>query len=135
MNNKTFYPPLTEQEQLAFDGLNAAMDLVYKTEVDAGWHLDPLTGKQKDRNFGEVLMLMVSELAEAMEADRKNLMDDKLTDRPGQEVELGDCMIRIMANARSRGYDVAGAIIAKNRYNVHRDDHKLEVRAAGGKRY
>ncbi len=173
--NITFYPPLTEQEKLALDGLNAAMDLAYQTATKAGWYIDPATGKQKDRNFGEVLMLMTSELAEAMEADRKDLMDDKLPDRPGQEVELADDLIRIgdtahaqgrnveaaiiavnrllgehtigdirfalslfqlLTEARRRGFDVAGATIAKNRYNAQREDHKLEARAAaGGKKY
>ncbi len=173
--NITFYPPLTEQEKLALDGLNAAMDLAHQTATKAGWYIDPATGKQKDRNFGEVLMLMTSELAEAMEADRKDLMDDKLPDRPGQEVELADDLIRIgdtahaqgrnveaaiiavnrllgehtigdirfalslfqlLTEARRRGFDVAGATIAKNRYNAQREDHKLEARAAaGGKKY
>jgi NTP pyrophosphatase (non-canonical NTP hydrolase) len=127
---------LTEQEALALRGINAAMDLAHETATNAGWYRDPATGAPKQRNFGEVLMLMVSELAEALEANRKGLMDDKLPDRPGEEVELADCIIRIFDTARANGYDLAGALIAKNRFNRERSDHKLENRAAaGGKRY
>jgi NTP pyrophosphatase (non-canonical NTP hydrolase) len=42
------------------------------------------------------LMLTVTELAEATEGDRKNLMDDKLPNREMLEVELADTMIRIL---------------------------------------
>lgn len=126
---------MTPEETLAYHGIKTAMQLAHKTASDAGWYKDPVTGQDKDRNFGEVLMLMVTELAEALEADRKDLMDDKLPDRPGQEVEFADCIIRILDTAAARGYDVAGAFIAKNRYNKTRADHKLENRAAGGKKY
>tara|TARA_B100000902_G_C27315541_1_gene921081 strand:- start:2296 stop:2832 length:537 start_codon:yes stop_codon:yes gene_type:complete len=40
------------------------------------------------------LMLTVSEVAEAMEGDRKDLMDDKLPHRKMLEVELADALIR-----------------------------------------
>lgn len=67
---------------------------------------------------------------------RDELMDDKLPHRPGQEVEFADCVIRIFDTCAARGYDLAGAIIEKNRFNRERADHKLENRSkAGGKRY
>jgi len=126
---------LTVKEQMALDGLNAAMDLAHKTATDAGWYKDPATGKVIDRNFGEVVSLMHSELSEALEADRKGLKDDKLPHRDGREVEFADCIIRIFDTARALGLDVAGAVIEKNRFNQQRADHKLANRAAGGKRY
>lgn len=126
---------LTEQESTALLGLNAAIDLAHETATNAGWYRDPATGQPIKRNFGEVLALMHSELSEALEADRKNLMDDKLPHRSGVEVELADCCIRIFDTARALGLDLAGAIIEKNRFNQRRADHKLEARAAGGKRY
>lgn len=58
------------------------------------WH-DLDTGAPLDRDKDELLMLVVSEIAEAMEAERKNLMDDKLPHRPGAEVELADAAIRL----------------------------------------
>lgn len=42
------------------------------------------------------LMLTITELAEACEGDRKNLMDDKVTHRKMLEVELADTMIRAL---------------------------------------
>lgn len=126
---------MTQDEAEAYAGLTKAMQLAHKTASDAGWYKNPTTGEDIKRNFGEVLMLMVSELAEALEADRKGLMDDKLPDRDGREVELADCVIRIFDTAAALGLDVPGAFISKNRYNQQRADHKLANRAAGGKRY
>ena len=48
------------------------------------------------------LALIHSEISEALEADRKDLMDDHLPHRKGIEVELADAMIRIL--------DLAGAL-------------------------
>lgn len=126
---------LTEDESRAWLGLNAAMHLAHETAWNAGWYRNPETGKEVKRNFGEVVALMHSELSEALEADRKDLMDDKLPHRKGVEVEFADCLIRIFDTARALGLDLAGAVIEKNRYNRERADHKLAARAAGGKKY
>jgi hypothetical protein len=127
---------LTAQERQAYLGLTAAMDLAHDTATRAGWYAHPLTGKPVKRNFGEVIALMHSELSEALEADRKGLMDDKLAHRRGQEVELADLLLRVFDTARACGFDLAGALIEKNRVNRTREDHKLaNRRKAGGKRY
>lgn len=90
----------------------------------------------KNRNIGELLMLCVSELAEAMEGHRKNLMDDKLPHRSMFEVELVDCMIRIGDLAGGLGLDLEGAYREKMAYNASRQDHKIEARLGeGGKKY
>lgn len=90
----------------------------------------------KDRNVGELLMLMVSELAEAMEGDRKNLMDDKLPHRKQLEVEVADCLIRIFDFCGGKGLDVGGAFVEKMAYNAVRADHKIENRLnVEGKKY
>lgn len=126
---------MTEIEELAFKGLQSAQKLAHKTAHDAGWYRDPQTGGEIQRNFGEVVSLMHSELSEALEADRKNLMDDKMPHRHGIEVEFADCILRILDTAATLGLDVAGALIEKNRINQTRSDHKIENRAAGGKKY
>ena len=134
----TPYDTMTQKEleRMAFDGLAAAQVLAHKTATDAGWYTDPVTGQPIVRNFGEVVALMHSELSEALEADRKDLMDDKLPHRHGTEVEFADCLIRIFDTAGASEMDLAGAFIEKNRFNKQRADHKLENRAKeGGKKY
>ena len=122
-------------ENSVFEGIANAQSLAHKTANDAGWYRDPATGKPVKRNVGEVIALMHSELSEALEADRKDLMDDKIPHRKGIEVEFADCIIRILDTAAALNLDVAGAVIEKNRFNQQRADHKLEARAAGGKKY
>lgn len=126
---------MTDEEVDAYIGLRSAQYLAHKTASEAGWYKNPESGEVIDRNFGEVVALMHSELSEALEADRKGLMDDKLPHRDGREVEFADCIIRILDTAEVLGLDVAGALIEKNRYNQQRADHKLANRAAGGKKY
>jgi len=59
------------------------------------WH-DIHTGEPLQRNRGELLMLVITELAEAVEGIRKNLMDDKLPHRRMEEVEMADAVIRLL---------------------------------------
>lgn len=93
-------------------------------------------GNRISRNKGELLMLMVSEIAEAMEGERKNLQDDKLPHRKMAEVELADAIIRIFDYAAGFGYDLDGAFREKMAFNAVRDDHKHEARAqANGKQW
>lgn len=90
----------------------------------------------ENSNSGEKMMLMVSEIAEAMEADRKDKNDDHLPNRKGVEVELADAIIRILDYSAQKKLDVGGALVEKFMYNMDRADHKKEARAkAGGKKY
>ena len=93
-------------------------------------------GTPLERNKGELLMLIVSEIAEAMEGERKDLWDDKLPYRKMVEVELADALIRIFDYAGAFGYDLEGAYREKLVYNAQRDDHTHDARArAEGKRW
>lgn len=115
-------------------GFQPMIDLCSKM-ADRWWH-DPATGEPVKRNKGEVLMLIVSEISEAMEGARKNLMDTHLPHRKMEEVELGDAVIRIFDYAKHQGYDLAGAIIEKLEYNASRPDHSNEARlSANGKKW
>ena len=126
---------MDSMEANAYRGIFQAMLLAHQTATEAGWYRNPETGETIERNFGEVVALMHSELSEALEADRKGLKDDKLPHRDGREVEFADCIIRILDTGAALGLDIAGALIEKNRYNRERADHKLANRADGGKRY
>lgn len=118
------------------DGVNALVSICHGRAKAAGWWTNLETGEPLARNNGEMLMLMVSEIAEAMEGDRKNLMDDKLPHRKMIEVELADTIIRIADFAGGRGLDIAGAVREKLEYNANRADHKVENRKlADGKKY
>lgn len=100
------------------------------------WWQDPRTQKPIERNKGELICLMHSELSECMEGERKNLMDDKLPHRRSAEVELADILIRIFDYAGAYGYDLEGAYREKRAYNLVREDHKHEARLlADGKKW
>ena len=107
--------------------------------MNAGWWNDPITGLplRIDQNtVAAKLMLIVFEVAEAMEGHRKGLMDDHLPDRPMIEVELADAVIRIADLCGALDLDLGGAIADKLKYNAKRADHKIENRKAdGGKKY
>jgi len=115
---------------------SALNDLSYlcRSEADK-WYHDLKTGEPIILNKGERCMLIVTEIAEAFEGERKNLMDDKLPHRKMAEVELADALIRIFDYAGEHGYDLGGALLEKLDYNRTRQDHSLEARRApGGKK-
>lgn len=102
----------------------------------AGWWTNLSTGEPLARNVGECLMLVVSEVSEAMEGHRKNLMDDHLPHRSMFEVELADTLIRIFDLAGAHKLDLDGAVMEKLAYNKNRADHKIENRMKeDGKKY
>lgn len=109
---------------------------ILQQNINAGWWKMDESGQLVLRNKGETLMLIVSEIVEAFEGERKGLMDDHLPHRKMPEVELADAIIRILDYAAAHGYDVGGALIEKWGYNVDRADHKLENREKeGGKKF
>lgn len=114
-------------------------DACHWASKTAGWWNDTKTGASLTDNpliFSQKLCLIHSEISEAMEGDRKNLMDDKLPHRPMREVELADAVIRIFDLAGAYGMDLGGAIAEKMAFNAVRPDHKIENRqATGGKTY
>lgn len=119
-----------EYQQSTAIHANTLVALCHGLAVEGGWWSNP------DRNDGELICLMHSELSEAMEAVRKSKQDDHLPTRPGVEVELADAVIRIMDYCGARGLDLGGAMAEKMAYNATRVDHTAEARAAeGGKRF
>jgi hypothetical protein len=130
--------------QLLYD-LTSIFHFIHQSNVRRGWWHNIHTGEPKQRNVGEILMLVVSELAEAMEGDRKGLMDDKLLHHPMFRVEIGDALIRLCDIAGSNSGAFIGsrewaelsalALVEKLEFNASREDHSLAARLAGGKKY
>lgn len=118
---------------------NAIQHICHNAAFKAGWWFDLNTLEtliNRPHVVGEKLMLIVSEVAEAMEGHRKGRMDDHLPHRQAIEVELADAVIRIGDLAGALGLDLGGAIKEKMLFNENRPDHKPENRlAAGGKAY
>lgn len=105
-------------------------------EDNIKWWVDIKTKEPLNRNFGELIALCHSELSEALEGNRKNLMDDKLPNRKQDEVELADLLIRVFDLAGAKGMDLEGAYQEKRLYNANREDHKHKHRLSdGGKKY
>ena len=127
--------------------LKKLQENIHQGNVDAGWwtDLDTLQSLAEEcrirTRFGKALVaeklaLIHSELSEAMEGARKNLMDDKLPHRKMIEVELADALIRILDLAGALQLDLAGAIQEKLDFNKTREDHQIENRMKeNGKAY
>lgn len=68
----------------------------YKNNIKAGWWTCLETGEPLNRNRKEIIALIISEIFEALEGERKSSLDKHLPHRKMTEVELADAVIRIM---------------------------------------
>lgn len=100
------------------------------------WWIDINTGLPIERNKGELLALIHSEISEVLEGVRKGKMDSHLPNRRAEEVEMVDALIRIFDYAGGFGLDLQGAFQEKMLYNATRRDHTHEARReAEGKKF
>ena len=114
--------------------LNLIVESCHAASVKSGWW-NGIDVRAK-HVIPAKLCLIHSEISEAMEGDRKCLMDDHLPHRKMFEVELADAAIRIFDLAGACGLDLGGAIEEKLAYNQKQIDHTIEKRNAdGGKKY
>ena len=110
-------------ESRFIDSWEAVAKIVHKMAVDHGfWSFS----EGHERNKGEAIALIHSELSEALEAVRDEdgaykPMDKHLPHRESVTVELADAVIRIMDFAEGFGYkNLPIVIMEKIRYNSNR---------------
>lgn len=121
------------------NGLNAAAQTVHHNNREKGFHEKPI-------EVGTQLMLIVSELTEALEADRKSKHADhtgidalendgytwedspisyrdqfERTIKDSHEDEIADAIIRLMDYAGAKGIDLEWHIYHKLEYNKTRE--------------
>lgn len=77
----------------------------HEASISAGWWNDLKTGEPKNRNVGESLCLVHSEISEAYEAYVCQAMDEKLPHHKGVSVELADVLIRLGDYSGGYGYE------------------------------
>jgi NTP pyrophosphatase (non-canonical NTP hydrolase) len=119
-----------KNEENIFKGFNIASTEIYKNNKEKGfWN--------QSRNVGEMLMLVTSELGEAMEAHRKgrfadwekyeNLLQEHGTNTAFKESikdtfedEIADAIIRLLDLAGGLGIDLEKHLLNKTDFNKER---------------
>jgi len=124
------------------DVINQIVKDTHQKNIEAGWWNDSKTGDPLLNQWytpyviATKMLLVVSEISEALEGFRKDLMDDKLTHRTALETELADVQIRLWDLCGALNIDLGGAIEEKSTFNATRQDHKMDNRRkVGGKKF
>lgn len=114
------------------EALTTLSEKIHADNVKAGWWDqadNPLIVATK-------IALIHSEVSEALEGDRRGLMDDHLPQHTMLAAELCDILVRALDLCGFLKIDISQVLCDKLAYNAKRADHKPENRKArGGKKY
>lgn len=121
---------MLNQEEIKI--ISALQKRVHEVNLKAGWWTAPDGSSYLGNKLAVFakIALIATEAHEALEAYRKNAMDDHLPHRSGVETEFADVFLRLLDLAGALDLDLVGAIVEKMEYNDKRQDHKMESRQA-----
>lgn len=89
-------------------------DVMYLTKKHKAW--------DKEKSVSQKLLLVVSEISEALEGMREgNKMDKHLPTIPNLNVEIADAVIRLLDLSHSLGIDLGKALTEKMAFNAKRE--------------
>ena len=98
------------------ESFNCMAEKVHECAVDEGFWIEGT-----NRNFGEMVALVHSELSEALECARMgNPSDKNISEMGGVEVQLSDAIGYLMDMAVGYGFNLAEALLRKQKFNESR---------------
>lgn len=104
----------TQQQKQFVEQIRTMAHAVHENAIQHGWWDSP-------REDGTIAMLIVTEIAEAVEAQRNGGGEsEKIPGFSKEEEEFADAVIRILDYSGAKGYRLGQAIVAKHQFNLTR---------------
>lgn len=105
--------PRIETEGLVIANINVLARECYEIAAAHGFW-------EKERNKGEQIALMHSELSEMLEGVRKPAKDQHCPEFSSEEIEAADVLVRLLDYSYGHGLRLGEAFVAKMTYNKSR---------------